>query len=63
VKWRSRRKALTPAFHFKIIDQFVPVFNSCSDVFVQQMRARVGAKGFDIAESHSCKDVETMAFL
>ncbi|GLG92382.1 Cytochrome P450 4c3, partial [Gryllus bimaculatus] len=49
-KWRSRRKALTPAFHFKIIDQFVPVFNSCSDVFVQQMRARVGAKGFDVYE-------------
>ncbi|KAK7793718.1 hypothetical protein R5R35_007874 [Gryllus longicercus] len=49
-KWRSRRKALTPAFHFKIIDQFVPVFNSCSDVFVQQMRARVGAKGFDVWE-------------
>ncbi|GLG92376.1 Probable cytochrome P450 4p2 [Gryllus bimaculatus] len=49
-KWRSRRKALTPAFHFKIIDQFVPVFNSCSDVFVQQMRARVGTKGFDVWE-------------
>ncbi|GLG92377.1 Cytochrome P450 4C1 [Gryllus bimaculatus] len=49
-KWRTRRKALTPAFHFKIIDQFVPVFNSCSDVFVQQMRARVGAKGFDVWE-------------
>ncbi|KAK7874323.1 hypothetical protein R5R35_007797 [Gryllus longicercus] len=47
-KWRSRRKALTPAFHFKIVDQFVQVFNSCGDEFVRQLRKQAGDADFNV---------------
>ncbi|CAN7937578.1 unnamed protein product, partial [Ixodes hexagonus] len=36
-KWRSRRKLLTPAFHFKLLDEFLPVMNEHSQAFVQRL--------------------------
>ncbi|KAK7874325.1 hypothetical protein R5R35_007799 [Gryllus longicercus] len=47
-KWHSRRKMLTPAFHFKILDQFVPVFNSNGEEFIRQLRKRADGRAFDI---------------
>ncbi|XP_053202706.1 cytochrome P450 4C1-like [Panonychus citri] len=37
-KWRSRRKLLVPAFHFKILHDFVPVFNEQGNVMVDRLR-------------------------
>ncbi|CAN7939371.1 unnamed protein product [Ixodes hexagonus] len=36
-KWRARRKLLTPAFHFRILEDFLPVLNDQSQVFVRNL--------------------------
>lgn len=34
-KWFTRRKVITPAFHFKILEQFVDVFDKHSAILVK----------------------------
>lgn len=46
-KWFQRRKVLTPAFHFKILEQFVEVFDRNSNIFVENLK-QFGEKEFDI---------------
>lgn len=36
-KWHSRRKVITPTFHFKILEQFVEVFDKHSAIFVNNL--------------------------
>ncbi|XP_047469313.1 cytochrome P450 4C1-like [Penaeus chinensis] len=47
-KWHSRRKLLTPAFHFKILEDFVEVFNQQSNCMVQRLQKKADGKTFDI---------------
>lgn len=35
-KWFSRRKVITPAFHFKILEQFVEVFEKNSRILIEK---------------------------
>ncbi|GFY57985.1 cytochrome P450 4c3 [Trichonephila inaurata madagascariensis] len=47
-KWRSRRKLLTPAFHFSILDEFIPVFQEQSNVLVSKLQSLVREPWVDV---------------
>lgn len=36
-KWFSRRKVITPAFHFKILEQFVEIFDKNSRILIEKL--------------------------
>lgn len=46
-KWRSRRKLLTPAFHFKILEDFVDVFNNEGQKLVKKLQKKADGKPFN----------------
>lgn len=43
-KWFERRKMLTPTFHFKILGDFVQVFNEQSQNLIQQLHDAIKLK-------------------
>lgn len=43
-KWHSRRKIITPTFHFKILEQFVETFDQQSSIMVQKLYAKADGK-------------------
>ncbi|XP_042869049.1 cytochrome P450 4c3-like [Penaeus japonicus] len=47
-KWHSRRKLLTPAFHFKILEDFVEVFNVQSNKMVNLLEKKADGNCFDV---------------
>ncbi|XP_021922017.1 cytochrome P450 4c3 isoform X2 [Zootermopsis nevadensis] len=48
-KWHSRRKILTPAFHFKILEDFIDVFLEQSSILVKKLEREIGNEaGFNI---------------
>ncbi|XP_059474801.1 uncharacterized protein LOC132196280 [Neocloeon triangulifer] len=55
-KWRLQRKILTPAFHFNILHEFLPILSKNSKILIQRLgempEAKYG-KDFNIFESVS----------
>jgi cytochrome P450 family 4 len=48
-KWFNKRRTITPTFHFKILEQFVEVFNRKSDILVEKLAGRADLdEEFDI---------------
>lgn len=43
-KWFNKRKIITPAFHFKILEQFIEVFDRQSGVLVEKLKAEATGK-------------------
>lgn len=39
-KWRHRRKLLTPTFHFKILEDFIPVMNEQSVILCERLKIK-----------------------
>lgn len=36
-KWKSRRKLLTPAFHFRILNDFLPIINENAEILINKL--------------------------
>ncbi|CAG2115187.1 unnamed protein product [Medioppia subpectinata] len=48
--WRERRKLLTPAFHYKILDEFVPIFNEKTDILLDRLRESADKESVNICD-------------
>lgn len=46
-KWRIRRKILTPAFHFRILEDFLPIINEQSNVLITKLERQFTGVEFD----------------
>lgn len=47
-KWFIRRKILTPAFHFQILQQFIEIFNYQNKILINKLNVLGNEEPFDI---------------
>lgn len=47
-KWASRRKIITPTFHFKILEQFVEIFDRQGNILIDKLQGHKNSEAFDI---------------
>uniref|UniRef100_A0A1B0ALV4 Cytochrome P450 n=1 Tax=Glossina palpalis gambiensis TaxID=67801 RepID=A0A1B0ALV4_9MUSC len=51
LKWHARRKIITPAFHFGMLEKFIEIFDQQSEIFVESLQAK--ADGQTVIEMFS----------
>lgn len=49
-KWFSRRKIITPAFHFQILQEFVEIFKYQNQIFIKKLKRVENGKPFNICD-------------
>lgn len=47
-KWKQRRRILTPAYHFQILEQFVPIFSRVSDILINEFKKETRKDAVDV---------------
>ncbi|XP_010399873.3 cytochrome P450 4V2 [Corvus cornix cornix] len=47
-KWRSRRKMITPTFHFAILNDFLEVMNEQGNILVKKLEKHIDKEPFDV---------------
>ncbi|XP_037041330.1 cytochrome P450 4d2-like [Bradysia coprophila] len=47
-KWHSRRKIITPAFHFKILEEFCVIFDAQSEILLNNLKKHEHGDAFDV---------------
>lgn len=40
-KWKKNRKMLTPTFHFKILEDFLPIMNENTKIFIELLEEKI----------------------
>ncbi|XP_025831452.1 cytochrome P450 4d2 isoform X2 [Agrilus planipennis] len=48
IHWKKHRKIITPAFHFKILENFIDVFEKNSNILIKTLENEVNSKSFDV---------------
>lgn len=46
-KWRSRRKMLTPTFHFTILEDFLDIMNEQANTLVKKLEKHINQEAFN----------------
>lgn len=41
-RWFKLRRLITPAFHFQILERFMPIFEEQADVFIKNLKNKIG---------------------
>ncbi|KAL9961256.1 hypothetical protein ACROYT_G030165 [Oculina patagonica] len=47
-KWKTRRRLITPTFHFQILNNFIPVFEEQASILVRRLESRTDNGVFNI---------------
>lgn len=54
-KWHQRRKIITPAFHFRILEQYVEIFDRQTQQLVRQLRRACNGSPIELGHAtHLC---------